>query len=401
MRRYPHILTALLLWGFFNLGHAQQPVPDPDTAFRNARELAFQGDHPAARDTLRQILQQYPEYTDVHAFLANTYRWEGDHDEARKHFNRITSRERGYEAVWVAAIQNEIQAGNRSIALGLANKALHFLGDNTAIQELRAELNSANQKLHAPGEEEVKKEFKNGISLENRLEAFDSYYDPMMYTTLEYQRATEFGKVIPRVRYSNRFDMHGLQFEVDLYPRLSNTFHGYLNYGYSDSELFPGHKGSLELYANLPKALEVSLGGRYLSFPQSDATLLTASFGMYRGNYYMSFRPYFVMLGNRKPGGSGNILLRKYLSDGLNYLGLNLSYGYSPELRQLQSGTVLIAETLLFLESQQLMFDYQFSSGGGQHLYRASLGISRQEYVLEPDTFFWMISGGLTYQIRI
>lgn len=401
MRRCLPKLILLLLLGIISPGLAQQFVNDPDAAFQNARELAFQGDHPAARDTLRRILQQYPEYTDVHAFLANTYRWEGDHEEARKHFNRITSRERGHEAVWVAAIQNERQAGNPSIALGLANKALHFLRGNEAIQVLRAELNSANLPNYPSGKLQEKREFKNGISLENRLEAFDSYYDPMVYTTLEYQRTTEFGKVLPRVRYSNRFDMHGFQYEMDLYPRLSETFFGYMNYGYSDSELFPGHKAGLELYANLPKALEVSLGGRYLAFPESNATLLTASFGMYRGNYYMSFRPYFVMLGNRKPGGSGNILLRKYLADGLNYFGLNLSYGYSPELRQLQSGTVLIAETLLFLESQQLMFDYQFSSGGGQHLYKASLGISRQEYVLEPDTFFWMISGGLTYQIRI
>lgn len=393
--------TSIVLCCFFHLGMAQHLVHDPDAAFRNARELAFQGDHPAARDTLRQILLEYPEYTEVQTFLANTYRWEGDHEHARRHFNRITSRERGHEEVWVAAIQNEMQAGNPSIALGLANKALHYLGENAAVQQLRTELRSKNQQGPSPRETGEARDFKNTVSVANRLEAFDQYYDPMMYTSLEYQRSTEFGKVVPRLRYSNRFDIHGLQYELDLYPRFSKTFHGYLNYGYSDSELFPGHKGALELYANLPKALEASLGARYLAFPESGATLLTGSFGMYRGNYYLSFRPYFVMLGNRKPGGSGNIQVRKYLSDALNYLGLYVSYGYSPELRQLQSGTVLVAETLLFLESQQMMFEYQFSTGGGQHLYTANLGVSRQEYILEPDSFFWMISGGLTYKIRI
>ena len=29
---------------------------------------------------------------------------------------------------------------------------------------------------------------------------------------------------------------------------------------------------------------------------------------------------------------------------------------------------------------------------GAFHLYQASLGVSRQEYILEPDSFFWMIS---------
>ena len=392
---------SIVFCGVFHLGMAQQPINDPDAAFQNARELAFQGDHPAARDTLEQILLQYPQYTEVHTFLANTYRWEGDHEHARRHFNRITSRERGHEAVWVAAIQNEIQAGNPSIALGLANKALYYLGENTAVQQLRDELRSKNQPGPKPVETAETRDFKNMLSVANRLEAFDQYYDPMMYTSLEYQRSTEFGKVVPRIRYNNRFGINGLQYELDLYPRVSKTFHAYLNYGYSDSELFPGHKGALELYANLPKALEVSLGGRYMVFPESGATLLTGSFGMYRGNYYLNFRPYFVMLGNRKPGGSGTVQVRKYLSDALNYLGLYVSYGYSPELRQLQSGTVLVAETLLFLESQQVLFEYQFSAGGGQHLYTASLGVSRQEYILEPDSFFWVISGGLTYKIRI
>ena len=391
----------IVLCGMIQIGMAQQPVHDPDASFRNARELAFQGDHPAARDTLKQILLQYPEYTEVHTFLANTYRWEGDHERARRHFNRITSRERGHVEAWVAAIQNELQAGNTSIALGLTNKALFYLGENTEIQQLRADLLTKNQEKVAPEKVEETRAFKNMLSVANRLEAFDQYYDPMVYTSLEYQRSTNFGKVVPRVRYSNRFDINGMQYELDLYPRISKTFHGYVNYGYSDSELFPGHKGAIELYANLPKAMEASLGGRYLAFPETGATLLTGSFGLYRGNYYMSFRPYFVMLGNRKPGGSGNIMVRKYLSDALNYLGLNVSYGYSPELRQLQSGTVLVAETLLFLESQQLLLEYQFSSGGGQHLYQASLGVSRQEYILEPDSFFWMISGGLTYKIRI
>lgn len=391
--------TLILAFGLLQTGIAQQPVRDPDASFRNARELAFQGDRPAARDTLTRILLQYPEYTEVHTFLANTYRWEGDYEQARKHFNRITSRERGHEAAWVAAIQNEIQAGNPSIALGLANKALHYLGESEKVALLRTGLRSDD--FSTVGKSEPGRIFRTMLSFANRIEAFDQYYDPMMYTSLEYQRITEYGKVVPRIRYSNRFGLNGLQYELDLYPRISERFYGYLNYGYSNSELFPAHSGALELYANLPRALEASLGGRYLAFPQSGAALLTGSFGMYRGNYYLNFRPYLVMLGNRKPGGSGTISFRKYLSDPLNYLGMYVSYGYSPELRQLWGGTELLAESLFFLESQQLLLEYQFATGGGQHLCLASLGVSRQEYLLEPDSFFWMISGGLTYKIRI
>lgn len=391
----------LVLWGTGAAGQAQPMVPDPDASFKRARELAFEGNYPAARDTLVLILEAYPEYTEVQAFLANTYRWEGDHSQARKHFNRITSREREHEDVWLAAIQNELQAGNTSIALGLANKALSYLGDHQEIRSLRSEILGKSTEEEAREEAGEQREFRNMFSVANRLETFDQYYDPMWYTSVEYRRETAYGRVIPRVNYSYRFATDALQYELDLYPRLSNTFYAYTNYGYSDSDLYPNHQGALELFANLPKAMEASLGARYLKFRDSEATLLTGSFGIYRGNYYLNFRPYLTVVDSRSPAFSGSFLARKYLSDELHYLGLRASYGYSPELRQLSGGGTLIAESLLYLESQQLLFEYQFASRNRQHLYMAQVGVSRQEYLLQPGAFFWVLGGGLTYRLRI
>ncbi len=395
-------LLGCALWGSLLLSQEAPASFDPDESFRAARELAFQGQYPAARDTLNRILEHYPEYTEVHTFLANTYRWEGDHSQARKHFNRITSEERNLEDVWVAAIYNELQAGNRSIALGLANKALNYLGENQAIRLIRNDILGKPQQEPELAAESETRAYKNRISIDNRLETFDQYYDPMWYTSVEYRRETELGRVIPRVNYSNRFGTSALQYELDVYPTISRTFYGYMNYGYSSSELYPTHKGALELFASLPKAMEVSLGGRYLEFVNSRATLFTGSFGIYRGNYYLNLRPYVTIVDGRSPAGSGSLIARKYLSSDLNYFGLRASYGYSPELRQLRSGDVLISESLLFLESQSLLLEYQFASGqGSQHLYLARLGVSRQEYVLQPGAFFWVLSGGLTYRLRI
>ena len=223
----------------------------------------------------------------------------------------------------------------------------------------------------------------------------------MLYTSLEYQRRTKYGKIIPRLNYSNRFGEDAFQYDLDLYPSISNTFYAYANYGYSDSELYPNHKGALELYANLPKAMETSLGARYLDFRTVQATLLTASVGLYRGNYYMNIRPYLSIVGGRGPVGSGSMTVRKYLTNNFNYLGLTASFGYSPELRQLFNGGVLQAESVLFLESQQLFFEYQFGPGKGRHLYLAQFGVGRQEYLLESGSFFWVVSGGLTYKLQI
>ena len=401
-RLLKHIgLIGCAFWGSFLFSQEPPATFDPDVSFKNARELAFQGEYQAARDTLQRILDHFPEYTEVHTFLANTYRWEGDHNQARRHFNRITSEERNLEDVWVAAIHNELQAGNTSIALGLANKALNYLGENVAIRKLRNDILGKSSGPQAiASEEDVA--YKNRISIDNRLETFDQFYDPMWYTSLEYRRETSLGRIIPRINYSNRFQTNALQYELDLYPKISSTFYGYLNYGYSSSELYPTHKGALEVFANLPKAMEISLGGRYLEFVNSQATLITGSFGMYRGNYYLSFRPYVTLVNGRSPAGSGSFIAQKYLSSDLHYIGIRASYGYSPELRQLRSGDVLISESLLFLESQSLQFEYQFASGPSrQHLYLARLGVSRQEYVLQEGTFFWVLGGGLTYRLRI
>lgn len=376
-------------------------VTDPDGLFHTARALVFEGKSQAGRDSLSRILQYFPHYTEVQVFLANSYRWEGAHGEARKHYNRITSRERSHEEVWVAAIENEIQAGNPSIALGLANKALLYLERSEAVGQLRQTLLQPDSAVVSPTEEGKERKFNSSFSVANRLETFDRFYEPMYYTYLEYQRNTKWGRIIPRFHYSNRFNTHAAQYELDLYPKLSKTFYGYVNYAFSDSELYPGHKAGLELYANLPKALEISAGARYFDFSQVNATLLTASFGMYRGNYYWSLRPYLTMVGSRGAAGSGSLLARRYLSDPFHFLGVNLAFGYIPELRQLQGGGVVVAENLLFLESQQLFMEYQFPSGSGQHLYKASLGVGRQEFLLEPGAFFWMVSGGFTYQLRL
>jgi len=400
-KRLNLVIFVVFLVCFPLTGIFGQEAENPEAEFLKARKFAFEGNSREARQLLTEILEEYPRYSDAQTLLANTYRWEGDFSRARRHLNRVTSRDRVNEDAWVSAIYNERQAGNRSIALGLANKALNFLGENAAVSKLRAEILGTFEADETGGGEEPAVSYNNRISISNRLEAFDQYYDPMLYTSLEYQRRTKYGKIIPRLNYSNRFGEDAFQYDLDLYPTISNTFYVYANYGYSDSELYPNHKGALELYANLPKAMETSLGARYLDFRTVQATLLTASVGLYRGNYYMNIRPYLSIVGGRGPVGSGSMTVRKYLTNNFNYLGLTASFGYSPELRQLFNGGVLQAESVLFLESQQLFFEYQFGPGKGRHLYLAQFGVGRQEYLLESGSFFWVVSGGLTYKLQI
>ncbi|WP_422080243.1 YaiO family outer membrane beta-barrel protein [Ulvibacterium sp.] len=381
---------------------------NPDTSFFTARDLAFGGNGPVARDTLRHILTKFPNYTDVRNLLAKTYSWDKKYDEARKEFNKITSVERKNKEVWVAAIKNELYAKEFHIALGLANKALIYLSNDPDLEALRGQalkdLSESKTNIESNGtkireETSEKTTFTNTFGISNAFEVFDIAYEPMMYTSLEYQRETKAGKIIPRLNYGNRFEIQGLQYELDFYPKFSERFYGYLNYGISRSVIFPNHRVGAEVFVNWPKNMEISLGTRYLDFDNVRAHIITASAALYQGNYYFSIRPYFLPDINKGTGLSGTLSARRYFRDKANYLGITIGMGYSPELRQLQDGDELLAETVLYIESQQAMLEYRFSGKKTPNLYRANLGLGRQELVFESGRFFWVVSAGITYQV--
>ena len=66
---------------------------NPDTAFKVARELAFNGKRKQAQDSLKLILTKYPNYLDIRAFLASTYSWDGNYNSARKEFEYVLEKD--------------------------------------------------------------------------------------------------------------------------------------------------------------------------------------------------------------------------------------------------------------------------------------------------------------------
>ena len=404
-----YIIFILLLWGACTAAQEVAYAGNPDASFFTARGLAFEGQRAEARDTLQKVLTKYPDYADVRNLLASTYSWDGEYEKARNHFNKITSVERQNKEAWVASVKNEIYAEEYYIALGLANKALIYLPNDADLLGLKekATLNitTANANESKKHENEVIKDstevkvFKNKFGIANSFDVFDKVYDPMINTSLEYKRETVAGSLLSRVNYANRFNMHGVQFEMDFYPKFSKLFYGYLNYGFSNSPIFPNHRVGAEVYSNWPESMELSLGMRYLDFADTKANIYTGSVGLYSGNYYFSLRPYITPT-SRKTGVSGTLLARKYFKDAENYLGATIGMGFAPELKQLSSGDTILAETLLFIESQQLLIEYQFTGKKSPNIYKTNLGITRQELVFDSGNFFWAISAGLTYQVK-
>jgi len=331
MMNFRKIISGLLLLSMV-IGSAQNNVfeGDPDASFKTARTLAFSGNRVEARDTLHHILTKYPEYADVRNLLAKTYSWDGDYHQARLEFNKITSLERNNKEVRVAAINNEFYAKNYATALGLSNKALQYLESD---EELKAMQEKAQAYIYAEASGDTAEETKktlNTFRVDNAIDVFDAIFDPVFYGSLSYERVTKYGKVIPRINYSNRLEITGVQYEIDAYPIFSEKIYGYVNYGYSDDLTFPNHRIGAELYTNLPKALEASAGVRYLDFRESTALVFTGSLGMYKGDYYFSLRPYLTPGNTADPLNlSGLLLARRYLKDANNYLEVNQKFNNS------------------------------------------------------------------------
>lgn len=408
-----------------------------EASFLTAHDLAFEGNHASARSMLKGILVRTPENVDANLLLARTESWDADYEEARKRFNGITSVDRKNRDAWISAVKNELYAKSDATALGLANKALFYLKGDAEIERLRnqarnniknkeypkyieedvdialvarptavkenigEETESSADKKIVPKKESDKDLQNNRISLNNSFTVFDQTYDPIVSSSISFKRQTLAGSIIPRINYANRLNKHGLQYDVDFYPKFSKRFYAYLNYGYSNASIYPNHKVGGDLYANLPGAMEFSAGMRYISFDTKDVRVITNSLGHYRGNYYFSLRSYVTPQPNNLTRISGNLLVRKYLKDADNYVGANIGMGYSPELRQLKDGDELLAETLLYIESQRLRLEYQFTGKKiKSNIYKANLGVARQELVFDSGNFFWGFSAGITYQVR-
>ena len=381
----------------------ENTVFNADEAFLSARDVAFSGNYESARTSLNEILDNYPEYVDAELLIAKTLSWDKDYDTARKRFNRMTSKEKHRKDVWVAAIKNEIYANNLNTALGLSYKALVYISDEE-IKGLKTSIENKieeDREIYRQLQEQNKNEEKtNSIAVASQVQVFDQIFEPFYQSTIAYHKKTKYGVIIPKVIFAQRFEQNALQFEVDAYPKFSKKYHGYLNYGYSSAEVLPKHRAGAEVYKELPKALEVSVGARYLKFTNDAATILTGSFGMYRGNYYLSARPYVSPRKNGETGFAFSLLGRKYLKDGDNYLGLTLGYGMNGDNNQLIANGQLLAETLVYLESQQLLLEHQFTGKNNPNKYKINIGLQRQELEFDSGNFTLSVTAGLSYQLK-
>jgi YaiO family outer membrane protein len=397
---------------------AQQKVftGNPDTAFKVARELAFNKHRKQAQDTLLLILTKYPNYNDVRAFLASTYSWDGNYNKAREEFKKVLLKDPKRKTTWIAAINNELWSDSPFKALKVTESALKQFPNDEAILLLKAKaqqkgknpedaLNTVNLIVESnPNNQEAVSYQKNlintlsynTIGLKSSIDLYSEVFDPMQLHTLKYSRQTKYGSIIAKMNFSRRFKENGVQFEVDLYPRITEGLYAYVNLGFANTFLFPDIRYGAELYKSLPKSFEISAGFRALKY-STTTTIYTGSVGWYTGNSYWSFRTYITPNDNGSSK-SGTLNYRKYRSDANNYFTVSLGIGYSPEIDRFNFSRY--ENVIVNLNSQLVKGGYFFTSKNNKNLWGANFGVTHQEISFNPGNYFWIYSLAISWEIK-
>ncbi len=389
---------------------------DPDRAFEVARELAFNKKRKQAQDTLLLILTKYPNYHDIRAFLASTYSWDGEYKKAKEAFSYVLKKDPERLTTWEAAIKNELYSEATFSALKMTQKALEYFPDNADLLYLKATAeDNSNRKedalltiervLKTNPDHEKAKSLKsslveqlrhNAVGIASNIDVYSEVFDPMQLHVFKVVRQTKYGSVQAKLNLSRRFQENGLQFEVDAYPRITEGLYAYASFGVSNSFLFPEIRYGAELYKSLPKSLEASIGFRTLKY-SDNTTIYTGSVGWYTGNDFISFRTY-ITPGDSGSSMSGTLSYRKYRSNADNYFVVDIGMGFSPEVYRFDFN--IDEDTIITLDSQKLNIGYYFTTNSDKHEWGVQSGVSRQEIIFDPGSYFWIYSFGITWEMN-
>lgn len=204
-------------------------------------------------------------------------------------------------------------------------------------------------------------------------------------STLEYKRRTNFGALLARINYGDRFNRGGLQFELEGYPVLSKKVYSYIGVSYSnDRPLFPRLRTGATLYYSFAPTWEAEAGFRQLYFNKS---IWLGNLGVtkYVRSWLFNVKSFFSL----NAGNSSYFFTaRKYFEKEKDYAWALIGSGYSPdEKRNIQINenaklsTQRVELGIRFLVTPNIGF--QFSGS-----------LSKDEY--QVNTFTKQYSGAAT-----
>ena len=325
--------------------------------FKKARELSYNKNYLPAIRICQKIMEKKPGYFEVRTFLARTYAWDKQYDNARIELSKVLiEKENDFEALntffdvefWTESYS--VAGDYLKIALGFYPNSEELLLKKAKLQIRLEEKSEAALTLRRvlnlnPGQKEAVRMMNTleGRKLNNNFQTgmlvdlFDSDVAQYLYTA-EYGRSFSFGSLIFRTNYANKFKKKGPQFEFDSYIHFTPKIYGNFLAGFSNESIFPKNNFNAELYFKLPKGFETSGGIRYRKFTKGTSSY-TLSLSNYYKDYWFGIRTFItpktdsVVRSAALSKSSITLLanIRMYFGDSDNFIGFKASSGRSPD----------------------------------------------------------------------
>ena len=416
------MLAVACIFGMYGLVWGQQSWKtfSAEKIFLEARKTVEDHHLDPAREMLLYALEQNPAYHDARVLLGRTYAWDKNYDLARKELQKVINNEPHHQDALLALLDVEIWDHQYSEALTLIEfldesikssddvqykkaLALHRTSHDDEAMAVLGKILNANPAHQAASDllnliRSEKLRYMAGLFY--NVDFFSRTFDPAQYASAQLTRVGAWGSAVLKLNYAQRFTFNGFQPELDLYPKIANGVYAYLNYGYSESELFPTHRVGAEIFSRLGKKAEISAGIRHLSFDaDSKATIITGTIGYYAGNYWISLRPFVTPDDKAGTTVSGTLQARRYFQDRDNYVGINLGGGFTPDERRLQTAAGLTSDGIYVLASQRAGIIWS-KTLPHHFIFVGNLDLTRQELIFDEGEYVFITGAGVALKKR-
>ncbi len=309
-----------------------------------ARQLAAQGRRGEAMRILQERLTAHPEDVDARALYGALLVLQREFNAARRELQTVLEQQPSNLEAQIALVNAELRSGHPSRAEHLASDALAAHPGNVDLMLARAvalrtlnrnpeALAQIEQAAHrAPDRDDVlrvrrrlRQELEGSeLSLTGNYDRWNDHREGWREAQLAVQRNTTFGPGIARLSRGSGLGTNSNLFELEAFPRLRSTS-AYLGAGYSgDQRLYPHWRFAGELFQGFPAGLEGSIGYRRLHFANT-INLYTGSAVFYHHDWMFSAR--IIHEAGGPSGNAPQFAVRKYFSDGRQYVGLRFGKG--------------------------------------------------------------------------
>ncbi|MGM8362219.1 YaiO family outer membrane beta-barrel protein [Flavobacterium sp. ARAG 55.4] len=395
------ILTYLL--PLFSYSIFAQKI-DTDNLLKEAlHDVNVEKNYSAGLKKTKLGIKLAPDYLDFYLLTGRIYQLTQKRDSASYYFNYVIDKNPKYEEAFLYLINLNIEDQKYSEAEITVNQALQNYPENKnfrykklAIYQLKKDEQKEqdylkNLELQYPNDPEIKQrifiiETKNNserIGVNYSYTAFDrKNYGPWHLGSLQYIRQRNWGSLIGRLSYANRFAsgesvIDGIQYELESYIFTGKKSYSYLDAAYSEKTVFPKLKLGYSYFQNFSKGWEADLGLRYVKTSDSDFTTAVIGLGKYIGSYWINLKS-FIQNTDNTVYPAFTLTTRYYFDTQFDYLTLIAGYGSSPDDRS----TFGQYENRVSLNSYRIGGGY-FKLINNNYLTGLQLTVNNQEYA--PD----------------